>query len=721
MNLKSKEMPRSSRERTWLPWLGSTGKLRMAWSCWLNRRTYPIVEKMLDNIAHTRRKHLIHWAEDNWAFLEALGEQVAGEQPDTQHLLLEEWLDHAPDYSELFITDRTGTVLTSTYAKHVGIADLNPKALGEGLKANFLYGPYIDPLTHTIGPSSSRFHDAVTLMFIHPITRDGNILGCLCGRIPNDVMSDIIQREAGHVYRDSGDNYLFMVESRFDTGVKPGAALSRSRFEDAAFTLGDNLKQGVKTPFGTVSIRQHTELELRFADPATEELHPGVRETIAKGENLFVTYPGYPDYRHIPVIGKGLAVQMPGSPDRWGMMCEGDLEEAYRRRSLSYKITKQLLLTAVISGGMLFGIWYFLLPPRVEMLIWALGLFSAAMIAFHHGVLIPLSRRIDSISHFLLDTAECNGKLDQRLDWDTLLNDEIGDLGRWVNSFVDKIDDTVSSVLTVAGRVGASASALSKISAKVAESSRDQSHAATTATDAVRQMSNSIAQVSAHADSTENISRNSNTLSLEGRSIVHDAAHEMKNTATSTIQLFGLIERLEQRSDEISDITKAIKEIADQTNLLALNASIEAARAGEQGRGFAVVADEVRKLAERTAQSTTEITGMIQTIQGETRHAVGAMQICREQAERGVELATRAGQSLEQINGGAEHTQRMVSEIVLATQEQNLVGTNIARNIEHIATMAVQNNAQVHDASRAAHTLEQLAEDLQKAVSKFTA
>ena len=86
-----------------------------------------------------------------------------------------------------------------------------------------------------------------------------------------------------------------------------------------------------------------------------------------------------------------------------------------------------------------------------------------------------------------------------------------------------------------------------------------------------------------------------------------------------------------------------------------------------------------------------------------------------------MELATRAGQSLEQINSGAEHTQRMVSEIVLATQEQNLVGTNIARNIEHIATMAVQNNAQVHDASRAAHTLEQLAEDLQKAVSKFTA
>ncbi|PTB84051.1 methyl-accepting chemotaxis protein, partial [Pseudidiomarina aestuarii] len=166
------------------------------------------------------------------------------------------------------------------------------------------------------------------------------VVGALCGRVPNDVVSDLIQREAGHVYPESGDNYIFMVESRFDPMIHQGVALSRSRFEDNTFSHGENLKSGINTHWGVVKVNRHTEFEIRFTDPATGQLHPGVRETIRNGENLFVTYPGYSDYRHIPVIGKGVTFQLTGSPDRWGMMCEGDLEEVYRRRSVNVSLLK---------------------------------------------------------------------------------------------------------------------------------------------------------------------------------------------------------------------------------------------------------------------------------------------------------------------------------------------------------------------------------------------
>ncbi|MBS4098008.1 MAG: methyl-accepting chemotaxis protein [Sulfuricella sp.] len=268
-------------------------------------------------------------------------------------------------------------------------------------------------------------------------------------------------------------------------------------------------------------------------------------------------------------------------------------------------------------------------------------------------------------------------------------------------------------------RLANEAAQLSASSARVAERSAQQHDATQSMAAAVEEISVGIEQITDNANETHASSRKSGDISETGLKVVDDATQEMAKIAEAVNHSTRHIESLGEHSDKISAIAGVIKEIADQTNLLALNAAIEAARAGEQGRGFAVVADEVRKLAERTSQSTQEITEMIVSIQSGTRSAVAGMADGNARAGEGVRMVALVKDVIVRIKDSAHHVIDEVSAITDSLREQSSAHSQIADSVARVAEKTEENNTEVNAIALAARELETLSSALSETVSRF--
>jgi len=701
-------------------WLGMKVGFPL-WVSWhLNKDMKTDVEQSFEGIAETRKELLTSWATEYWNYIDQLGDQMTAlltqnkefTTPTVQsqiEKLFERTYARAIDITELFLLDTNQNVISSTHKPHIGTNYQENSSLQVGLAytkqasstRRCLYGPYSDSLTLKLGVRSSSFHDKMTLLFMLPISVNGSFAGTLCGRVPNDVLGDLIQRESGHVYPDSGDNYIFMAKAGLNTHIAPGTALSRSRFEDRTFTHGENLKDGVTTDWGKVSIKEHTELEIIFTDPATGQLHPGVANTIDNGSNLFVEYPGYSDYRHISVIGKGVTFQLPHCPDKWGMMCEGDLEEVYRIRSIGWR-QRKLQLISIVSVSILTLILILLISAHAP--IWVTAISAGAFHLLFGLLLISTfqkkeSRRVVShlrqINRFIRINAEGKGDLTQRLQLNDFDNDESKELAKWINNMIDSLEgimlqvrlassDVLSSQLVLNESAAVTSASTERVSRKVSDmigSIRMQLKDIDMAKDAAGDMQATLRQIEEQAAEQIEIAK----------AEVDRIGEKMHHISAKVGETNGTIHKFMDTVQEIQGVLHVIEAISAQTNLLALNASIEAARVGEQGRGFAVVASEIRKLADMTKKSTEEVHEITRHIYDEAKQAYASMDEGTRVVEEGNQLVAAAASTLSSAHAEDLRKTQVVDEVVqlmekiaLVSRENRKISSDVESKVQEL-------------------------------------
>jgi methyl-accepting chemotaxis protein len=274
------------------------------------------------------------------------------------------------------------------------------------------------------------------------------------------------------------------------------------------------------------------------------------------------------------------------------------------------------------------------------------------------------------------------------------------------------ISQMIANLHTLIDRVQSLSHSVSQATGGMTTVTQANSENVTRVVDHVQQV---VIGVQTQATQLEETSNEVTTIAHRSIQLTTQAQHmrqSMEQLTETITETAAHINRLGNRSDMIGTIVQTIDEIADQTNLLALNATIEAARAGEHGRGFSVVAEEVRKLAERSAQSTAEISQVIIETQADAQAATVAMNHglrCVGETMGSVQEVETQVASMEQKT---QHISQVISDVAHISEESRVATGEVATVMEMMAV-------QLDETQHMVQQLHQQADELLTATSTF--
>jgi|GEM_PF-573537 len=367
-----------------------------------------------------------------------------------------------------------------------------------------------------------------------------------------------------------------------------------------------------------------------------------------------------------------------------------------------------------------------LLDARIGRILWQRNVYlGCAVFAFLLStalfivLYLSITAQLGGEPFYVQDVVEqiATGRLDTQIK---LGEKDESSLLSAIRQMRNQLRETVQQLVQTSQLLDGAASQVAQGASQVASSSDRQSEAASSMASAVEELSTSLSVSAERSVEAHELSRAAVQESDAGASVIQGAGHSMESIVREISTVSDTIHDLSKQSESIVSIVDVIRDVADQTNLLALNAAIEAARAGEQGRGFAVVADEVRKLAERTAQSTTEIAGIVQQIQGTARHAAGSMNSGMKTVQDGRQHADKAGTAIVTIQQQIDQVQLVVSDIQSALNEQSNASQVLARNVEQVAQMSEENSRAMKGTAETVVQLKHLSDQLNVLAARFT-